>query len=388
MTRNLPPLVGGMERLNWHIADELSKYADVRVVGPRGSARFQPKNVKIDEVPLKPLWLFLIAAQLRALLAALKWRPDVVLAGSGLMAPAALLVARATGAQAAVYTHGLDVSASHPIYRAVWRPAIRNIETIIANSKATKALLSEIGVDDSFTHVIHPGVRLPSEPQTPIALQNFREKFNLGSGPILLSIGRLTTRKGLLEFVSHALPAIATVHPDVVLLIVGPAPADALRATEQSRESIQLAAKANDVAKNVVFVGLVSESTLACAFEEASVHVFPIRSLRNDPEGFGMVAIEAAAHGLPTVAFGSGGVVDAVEDGQSGFLVSEGSYDDFSNSVLRVLKDGKAVWKQGSIAFAEKFAWPELGKKMAKALELKVAGSQTKSLGRSREKSQ
>lgn len=25
ITRNLPPLVGGMERLNWHMADELIK---------------------------------------------------------------------------------------------------------------------------------------------------------------------------------------------------------------------------------------------------------------------------------------------------------------------------------------------------------------------------
>ncbi len=37
ITRNLPPLVGGMERLNWHMADELAKQAEVRVVGPSGS---------------------------------------------------------------------------------------------------------------------------------------------------------------------------------------------------------------------------------------------------------------------------------------------------------------------------------------------------------------
>lgn len=31
VTRNLPPLVGGMERLNWHMAEELAKVAEVRV---------------------------------------------------------------------------------------------------------------------------------------------------------------------------------------------------------------------------------------------------------------------------------------------------------------------------------------------------------------------
>ena len=38
VTRNLPPLVGGMERLNWHIADELSRHAEVHVIGPTGAA--------------------------------------------------------------------------------------------------------------------------------------------------------------------------------------------------------------------------------------------------------------------------------------------------------------------------------------------------------------
>lgn len=38
ITRNLPPLVGGMERLNWHIADELSRCAQVQLIGPEGCA--------------------------------------------------------------------------------------------------------------------------------------------------------------------------------------------------------------------------------------------------------------------------------------------------------------------------------------------------------------
>lgn len=46
ITRNLPPLVGGMERLNWHMADELAKRAEVRVVGPVGSAALAQNTFK------------------------------------------------------------------------------------------------------------------------------------------------------------------------------------------------------------------------------------------------------------------------------------------------------------------------------------------------------
>ena len=66
ITRNLPPLVGGMERLNWHMADELSKYAEVKVIGPTGSAALKPEQISLTEAPLKPLPLFLIVTLLKA----------------------------------------------------------------------------------------------------------------------------------------------------------------------------------------------------------------------------------------------------------------------------------------------------------------------------------
>ena len=51
VTRNLPPLVGGMERLNWHMAEELAKAAEVRIVGPDGSAALAPAGIEGREAP-------------------------------------------------------------------------------------------------------------------------------------------------------------------------------------------------------------------------------------------------------------------------------------------------------------------------------------------------
>ena len=45
--RNLPPLVGGLERLNWHMANELSKFAEVKVVGPKGAASIKPEAASL-----------------------------------------------------------------------------------------------------------------------------------------------------------------------------------------------------------------------------------------------------------------------------------------------------------------------------------------------------
>src|SRR3546814_11637877 len=74
ITRNLPPLVGGMERLNWHLADQLSRFAEVRMLGPSGSARLAPSSVQVSESPLRPLPHFLVHAQWNALTEARKWK--------------------------------------------------------------------------------------------------------------------------------------------------------------------------------------------------------------------------------------------------------------------------------------------------------------------------
>lgn len=379
ITRNLPPLVGGMERLNWHIADELSRQAQVQVIGPRGAAALKPANVKLSEVPLRPLPRFLLTSAWRALRLARRQHPQLVLAGSGLTAPAAWLAARACGARAAVYVHGLDVAAQHPVYRMLWHPVLRRMDVVVANSHPTMALVRGIGVAPERIRVVPPGVSLPEAPQSPEALRAFRERHGLGDARLLLSIGRLTTRKGLREFVREALPAIISQAPDVLLVVIGDAPTDSLLAGVQSPESIQAEAEAAGIGAHLRFLGGVDDAELVCAYEAASVHVFPVIELPGDPEGFGMVAIEAAAHGLPTVAFATGGVVDAVEDGVSGRLVPPGDYDGLREAALGILGDGEGAWRAHAQDFARQFAWPRFGSALLACLRV---GGTNREVGR------
>ncbi|WP_211236094.1 glycosyltransferase family 4 protein [Comamonas badia] len=358
-----------MERLNWHIADELSRHAQVQVIGPQGSAALRPAAVPVVEVPLRPLPRFLLASAWQAVTVARRFKPHIVLAGSGLTAPAAWLVARASGARAHVYLHGLDAAVQHPVYRALWHPAIRHMDGVIANSQPTAELARGLGVAADKIRIIHPGVTLPETPQSVAALQAFRARHNLGSARLLLSVGRLTTRKGLREFVQRALPAIVQAAPDTVLVVVGEAPADSLHASVQTRPSIQAVADAAGIGQHLRFLGVITdEQELACAYESAALHIFPVRHLPGDPEGFGMVAVEATAHGLPTIAFATGGIVDAVGEGVSGHLVAPGDYGALASAAVTLLGEGTAVWQAGCRSFAAQFAWPLLGEKMRNEL--------------------
>lgn len=359
VTRNLPPLVGGMERLNWHMADELSRVADVRVVGPEGSAALAPKGVPVAEAPLRPLWKFLLRARALARREARAWKPDVVLAGSGLTAPIALSAARTCGARAAAYVHGLDVAVKHPVYRALWLPALRRMDRVIANSRATVVLAHEAGIAPERIGIVHPGVELPARLLDAAGVARFRAEHGLGDRPILLSVGRLSARKGLREFVTGALPQIVAACPDVMLLIVGDAPAQALHAEAQTPASILDAARSAGISGHVRILGKLSDEALQIAYSCADVHVFPVRKLPGDIEGFGMVAVEAAAYGVATVAYAVGGVEDAVQDGVSGRLIPAGDATAFAAAVIESVRCplNSAMLR----AFATRFEWKRVG---------------------------
>jgi len=360
ITRNLPPLVGGMERLNWHMADELSKYAEVKVIGPKGAAALKPNAVALAEAPLKPLPLFLIVAFFKSLWIALRWKPDVILAGSGLTAPIAWLTSKICGAKSAAYLHGFDITVKNRLYQSLWTPTFKKIDHIIVNSTPTKKLAFATGVPEKKISIVYPGVSLPEQPQSAEDITAFKQQHGLEGKKILLSVGRLTTRKGLKEFVEQALPQIVQAEPKAVLVVVGEAPKNSLGAGIQSRESIEQAAKALSLQEHVQFLGVITDKTqLATVYEAADVHVFPVRHIPDDPEGFGMVAIEAAAHGLQTVAFATGGVVDAVRQGESGYLVERNNYVELSEQVVKVLRNPMST--EGMQDFAQQFAWGEFG---------------------------
>lgn len=363
VSRNLPPMIGGMEKLNWHMADELSQYCNLTIIGPAQAEISKPLKAKFIGTKLTPLWHFLISTIWLTYITAKKTKPDIILAGSGLSALATLIASRLSGAKSAVYVHGLDIAVDHPIYKLIWLPAIKNMDLIIANSRATAELVKKIGVFDERIHIVHPGVSRPKETPNISDIENFRKSHQLEKQSILLSVGRLTHRKGLIEFVSQSLPIIIKQQPNTVLLVIGSSPNNSLHAKEVSPGTVLQAARKANVEKNIKFIGAIDERNLALAFQTSSTHIFPIREISGDPEGFGMVAIEAAAHGIPTIAFSTGGVVDAVKEGESGFLVESNNYQKFAELTLKLMITGKEM-KKSCMAFSEEFAWHNFGKKI------------------------
>ena len=367
ITRNLPPLQGGMERLGWHIIDELRRDSRAHVIGPKGCRSRLPQGVTATELPLAPLPVFLACALVTALLQALRRQPRLILAGSGLTAPFAWLAARIAGSHCVVYLHGLDVDAPNRLYRWLWHPVLRSFDQVLVNSRYTEQLALDIGIAADRVAVLNPGVSLPDIGQAEEHRTEFRERYHLGASPVLLYVGRITPRKGLTDFLLGSFPKILARKPDARLVIVGSEPKHALNHRKGERARLTAAIDSAHLHRSVLFLQDISDDVLRSAYFAADVLVFPVQAHPNDHEGFGMVALEAAAHGLPTVSFAVGGVPDAVIEHRTGRLIAPGDNAAFYSAVLDYL-DYPPSERSARIAeihtHATRFAWPEFGARL------------------------
>jgi phosphatidylinositol alpha-1,6-mannosyltransferase len=367
VTRNFPPLVGGMERLAHNIYKQVSSRSPCDLVGPAGSSRYCTENSHVYECPVRPLPWFLVTVLVKTLRASLPGRYALCIAGSGMTALFALLAARINRAPCIVFIHGLDLIVKSRLYQLVFVPAIRRCDRVIVNSGNTAKLAAAAGIEPERIVVLHPGVELPSQlAQAGV----FRSRHGLQNNKLLLSVGRLIARKGIAEFVRQALPAIVAAHPDTALVIIGDEPAEALQRGGPVLAGIEQAMEATGLEKHVRLLGRVEESELTAAYTDADCLVFPLRAVEGDVEGFGMVAVEAAAHGLPTVAFDEGGVSDALEHGKSGLLVTAGDYRALGLAVGDVLNGGPATLSPETCrTHAATFHWDIFGDKLQQILD-------------------
>ncbi|MBI4599188.1 glycosyltransferase family 4 protein [Candidatus Uhrbacteria bacterium] len=108
------------------------------------------------------------------------------------------------------------------------------------------------------------------------------------------------------------------------------------------------------------FLGDVSEQDKPALYRMADFHVFPST---DRSEAFGMVVLEAAASGLPTIASALPGVRTLVEEGETGLLVPPGDAAALAQAILRLASDGECCRRMGRAARqrAERhFAWDPL----------------------------
>jgi len=366
LTRNFPPLTGGMEKLLFNVYLELNKEYECNVIGPQGAKEYMKNPEYSYEINSKSPILFFFISGVKSFFICNKIKPDIIIGGSGIVAPIVALLSKILSIKSVLFLHGLDIIAKNKIYQMLFVPSMRHIDKIIVNSRNTKSLAISAKINPNRITIIHPGV------QTNIILSNhinIRKIYNIDEGPTLLSVGRITPRKGIANFIEKSLPSIKEKVVNVKLIIIGDEAKDAVNFDSKELNKISNAIEKHNLSNNVIFLGKVSDDILHQFFSIADVLIFPLVPVNGDVEGFGMVAIEAASFGVPTIAFNEGGVNDAINDGVSGYLIQSQDYNSFTKKVIEVLMQKDKFNKEECNKFSAQFSWSIFGTKLRKIIK-------------------
>lgn len=131
---------------------------------------------------------------------------------------------------------------------------------------------------------------------------------------VLLSVSRLSARKGLDDALIVLADLIHSDYRNLKYLIVGDG-RDLTRLKEITTE--------RHLADHVRFLGNIDHSRLLEYYDLCDLFVLPSR--RGADESFGRVFVEAAARGKASIAVDEGGMSDVVKDGETGFLIDSGN---------------------------------------------------------------
>lgn len=295
-------------------------------------------------------------------------RYDLVIANHVALAPVAALMKLAFRTPYWVACHSVEVWWG---LSRVRHAALKNADRILPVSRYTAEAVQKLdGIQGSRLNVVYNAI-----PNCFLRLLLAQESVGNSTATaklpnsLLLSVCSLVRGnefKGV-DTVIRALPKILETMPNLQYLVVGDG---------EIRQTLESLALETGVAKNVTFLGEVSDVELADLYRRCDVFVLPSRGQQLGKvggEGFGRVYVEAALAGKPVIGSLCGGASEAVLDGKTGILVNPDSPDDVTNAVLTLLGDPELAIRMGAAGrewALETFSETALAKSLKELLRL------------------
>jgi phosphatidylinositol alpha-1,6-mannosyltransferase len=340
ITRKFPPSIGGMQTQSYEFYNALRRQNEIYLIAWGHSQKLLP--------------FFLLVALIKGVYYSFRYGIRVVQLGDLVLSPLGLVFKYVLGEKVLAMSHGKDAAYGNAFYRFVVFNSARKLDGIVCVSGFLRQRLMDNGFDGGKLFVNPNGIEFGKYEERfdkKASLARVKEAFgiDLAGRKVILAVSRLVRKKGLAYFSENIFPKVVKERPEAVLLLVGDA-----ESREAAREKAKISeyAKNSDIEKNVLFLGNVSdrEGLLRCLYSVADVYIMPNRSMKGDYEGFGLVALEAGANGVPVVAFNVDGIPEAVKDGENGFLVEENDDGKFAAEVIKLISDDVAGAQAGGKA--------------------------------------
>lgn len=233
----------------------------------------------------------------------------------------------------------------------------KNVSNIFTNSDYTKKILmqnfgSEINVTVKTTHL---AAKVNKLPKVDITERKNRDRFTF------LTVGRLDSRKGH-SLVIEALGNLNdSLRKKTLYRIVG-------NGSQKYIDNLKELARNNSV--DIEIAEEISDEYLAQEFLNSDVFVLAARSMPRKIEGFGLVILEAAGYGIPSITTDVGGIPEVVDHEKSGLVCKE-DQSSLTEAMNRILIDSDLldVLSKNAIKHYQSFSWEKTCKMTVEALE-------------------
>lgn len=262
------------------------------------------------------------------------------------------------------YVHGEEILVSQTSRQlaTLSRRVYQDSHLVIANSENTRKILASVypGVESVS---IHPGVDVKRFTNLP----DFRDAYRSARGwpqetVIVLTLARMEPRKNH-AMVIRAVAKLRAEGVSVALVCGGDGP---------ERRTLETLAEDLGVSRWVHFEGSVLEEEKPRLFASADIFAMPSISVGAMIEGFGIVFLEAAAAGLPTICGNTGGQLEAVRNERSGLAVDGESLEAVASAINRLARDSRLRLEFGESGrrWAAENDWQVLGKKVQDVIRM------------------
>ena len=242
--------------------------------------------------------------------------------------------------------HGHEILMGSKVKLFFVKNALNNYKKIIAVSNFSKeATLKKL--PHLEISVINNGVDINR-------FKSFKRNINFkkGNNINLLTLGSVSPRKGQ-QNVIKALPILKEHFKNVKYHMVG---------ANIYKNEIDSLISSLDVEDNVHFHGYLDDNELVKIINDTEIFIMLSENLGNgDVEGFGIAILEANYFGLPAIGSNDCGIIDAINDGETGLLINKKNPLELVEAIKKI-KNNYENFSFNSIQWALSHSWDIVSK--------------------------
>jgi len=330
---------GGVQRASRHVGAVAAKFAADRSMSYRFLSLNDPQGlhtVRVGSIE------FVVSGYAHSksqfVLAALRAagrKPSLVIALHPHLAPIVQAMrVRSRKFRSIVFAHGIEV----------WQPlgwprgaALRQSDLAIGPSSDTaQHLTSQQGIRADKVQRLPWGLDPEFEARLAAGVSAALPAGFPRNGKVILTVGRWDPAeryKGADTLIA-ALPRVLQAAPDAFLVLIG---------SGEDRTRLEQLARDHGVSDRAIFLQNLSPDELFACYAACRVFALPSRG-----EGFGLVFLEAMAHGKPVIGGAHGGTPDVIDDEVTGSLVPHGDVERLSAALGALLLDPRRASQMGA----------------------------------------